>query len=166
MVGFVSLVLGLGPRLMVVRPYLARVRTRVFALLRSAGLDPADALRVEMGPPDDEAIAAIIEADPDVLLVPFHAHRDAEGNRLDGLTLCGRLHETAGASLAPVLMPITPMASASLRLMAGSGERAALFTELLERRILVLPEDEVDEHETIPQVMAFLRRHGIRLGAS
>lgn len=165
MVALMEAVGATGPRVMVVRPYLARVRTRVFALLEAVGLDPSVALQIDIGTPDDEAIAAIIEAKPDVLLVPFHAHRSPNGDRLDGLTLCGRLHQAEQTPGAPILMPITPMSAANLRLMTGSGDRAQLYRELLERRILVLPEDEVDDEETIPRVMAFLRRHGVRLGA-
>ena len=75
-----------------------------------------------------------------------------------------RISAVSKRRLPSARLPITPMASASLRLMTSSGERAELYGELLGRRILLLPEDEVDEAGTIPRVMAFLRRHGVRLG--
>ncbi len=149
-------------RIVVVRPYRARMRSRVFAALEQAGLKMDGATEIPQGTPDDETRERIVQADPDVLLVPFHAHRDAQGNRLDGLTLCRLLHETATAPSAPVLMPVTRMAMASLRLMSVSGPHAALHRTLLDGKILTLADDEVDLAPTPARIMAHLRRHGVR----
>jgi len=155
-----------GTRVLIVRPYPTRMRTRVFTLLHSAMLDMNSGRQIPAGTSDADAIEGIMETKPDVLLVPFHAHRDAQGQRLDGLTLCGKLYGILGASPIPVLMPVTPMAGASLRLMTHTGKHADLYRDLLERHILLVPDGEVDEHETIPRVVAHLRRHGVRLGAT
>lgn len=157
--------LSIGPRVLVVRPYAARIRGRVFAVLRQAGLDVDHATTIPRGTPDADAIARIVQAQPDVLVVPFNAHRDPQGEALDGLTLCRRLFETPGAPEAPVLMAVTRMAAANLRLMASSGEHAAAHRELLEHRILVLSADEVDDAEAPARVVAHLRRAGVRPGA-
>lgn len=152
------------PRVMLVRPYGARVRERVYSLLRRVGLPVDDGIRIPVGTPDAEAIAQIVQAQPEVLVVPFNAHRDSHGERLDGLTLCRLLAQTPDAPAAPVLMAVTQMSAANLQLMTSSGEHAAAHRELLAHRILVLTEDEVDDPDAPARVIAFLRRHGVRPG--
>ena len=162
-----------SPTMMVVRPYHSTMRTRVFALLESAGLCSAGAQRVEPGTPDDDALAAIVEARPDVLLIPFHAHRDQAGNRLDGLTLSGRLHLLPDAPQAPILMPITPMASASLRLAdskAANGitlevERLQRQRRLLAQRRIVAALHDAEHRAFRPLAKGRLAALGPAMGA-
>lgn len=155
--------LRVTPRVMIVRPYSGRMRSRVSALLRQAGLPIDDATTIPRGTSDDDAIAQIMAARPNVLVVPFNAHRDDHGELLDGLTLCRRLAETPGAPEAPVLMAVTQMAAANLRLASSSGEHAEAHRALIEQRILVLVEDELDDADAAARVIAHLRRAGLRL---
>ncbi|MCX4242847.1 PleD family two-component system response regulator [Paraliomyxa miuraensis] len=143
---------------MTVRPYWSRIRTRMVAMMDRAGLYVDEDLKVENGTPDEDAIQQILDTDPDVLLVPFNAHRDAEGKPLDGLTLCRRLSETTGARPLPVLMPVSSMGAAILRLMSTTGVHAAAYADLLADRILVLEEDTLDDPEVPARVVAHVRR--------
>ena len=151
---------------MIVRPYLPRVRGRVFELLHQTGIGTDGAPQVEAGTSDEVAIAAVVAAQPDVLLVPFHAHHDARGDRLDGLTLCRRLRDEGSVAGVPVLMPVTRMAAASLRLMSVTGKHASVHRELLQRRVLVLPDEQLDDPVTSGRVLAHLRSHGVRADPS
>ena len=93
--------------------------------------------------------------------MPFHAHRDPHGERLDGLTFCGRLAQAAAVPPLPVLMPVSRMAAANLRLTSHSGEHADLYEELLRTRILVLEDEALDDPDTPARVLDHLRAHGV-----
>ncbi|MEM7154341.1 MAG: hypothetical protein AAF799_15955 [Myxococcota bacterium] len=151
---------------MIVRPYLHRVRGRVFNLLHQAGIGTDGAAEVATGTSDEEAIAAVVAAQPDVLLIPFHAHHDEAGEQLDGLTLCRRLGEVGSVAGIPVLMPVTRMAAASLRLMSVTGEHASVHRELLTTRVLVLADEALDDPVTAARVLTHLRSHGVRADPS
>lgn len=156
---------GVAPQVVVVRPYTTRLRRRVWDMLRQAGLDMDEALQIPATTSDHEAVALVLETRPDALLVPFHAHRDPDGTPLDGLTFCRRLAQTPGARPLPVLMPVSRMAAANLRLSSHAGEHAALHTELLETRILVLEDEVLEDPDTPARVVDHLRAHGVFVGS-
>ncbi len=152
-----------APRVLVARPYPTQLRARMFDVLRGIGLDMDSATIVPSGTSDEEAIATIVKTAPEVLLVPFNAHRDADGGMLDGLTLCGRLARHPDAPAMPVIMPVSRMAAANLRLSSSAGEHAELYAELLRTRILVFEDEQLDEPDAPRRVRTHLRQHGVVL---
>lgn len=157
---------GVGPTIVVVRPYTTRLRRRVWAMLRQAGLDMDEALQIPSTTPDEEAVAQVINVKPDLLLVPFNAHRDPGGTPLDGLTFCRHLTQTPGTRPLPILMPVSRMAAANLRLSSHAKPHAELYAELLRTRILVLEDDDLEDPKTPARVVDHLRAHGVFVGSA
>lgn len=135
-------------RIVVVRPYRASLRDRVFGLLSQVGLNLDVAITIPAATPDDEIVASLQTLSTDLLVVPFHAHRDRLGRRVNGVELLPRLRagrHTRTRVVAPV---------------SGVGMAAA---ELLTSRLgavlgptLFLPEDQLDVMETRRVLEAFL----------
>jgi len=163
MIDLTPLPRAIAPRVLVARPYATSLRDRVSSVLTKIGLDIEGGELIPSGTPDDEAIEAIVASRCDVLLIPFNAHRGPDGNLLDGLTLCRRLTAHPQASSRPVLMPVSRMAAANLRLTSHAGEHASHNTELLDTQILVIEDDDVEEVETTKRIRDHLRTHGIRV---
>ncbi|MEM9455954.1 MAG: hypothetical protein AAGF11_17370 [Myxococcota bacterium] len=157
---------GVAPTIVVVRPYTTRLRRRVWAMLRHAGLDMDQALQIPSTTPDEEAVAQIISARPDLLLVPFNAHRDPDGAPLDGLTFCRRFTQTPGTRPLPILMPVSRMAAANLRLSSHAEPHAKIYAELLQTRIMILEDDQLDDPKTPARVVDHLRAHGVFVGST
>ena len=105
-----------GLHVVALRPYSARIRSRVFGTLERLGARVT--AHVEEGVPDDHTLAAMRATPADVLLIPFHAHRDRNGELVHGLTLIERIRTELPAHAAtPILCPISTvgLAAAELR---------------------------------------------------
>lgn len=131
-------------RFAVVRPYDDRFRARVFAFLTGLGFAPPPPSQVcAVGTPDDEAAAFVEALDPfpDLLLVPFHQHKDPSGRIIDGIGVIQRLSAELIARKVPFLMPVTDFAFASSfprrmrELEETRPEAATLVVEMLPRDI-------------------------------
>jgi hypothetical protein len=126
-----------------VRPYGARMRKPVLALLKSHGLRCDEASVVVPGTPDDEAARAIERMKVDLLVMPFHAHLDRYGQTVNGIGLLRALSPLFLQRRIPVLMPISSNSALS------SFPRQ--FDELKRTRpdiaelVLPLPESRVDD---------------------
>ncbi|HJL20426.1 MAG TPA: hypothetical protein RMH99_32465 [Sandaracinaceae bacterium LLY-WYZ-13_1] len=141
----------MATRLVVARPYTARIRSRVFGILERCGLRPADDDVLPAGLSDDEVLARLEPSTGLVLLIPFHAHRDARGQTLNGLDLIRRLREERpGFERTPVLCPISNVGLAAASLMLSR------YDEALFERVLFLHEDELDDADAERTVRAFL----------
>lgn len=138
--------MGLKERVMVVRPYGARVRTKAFALLEKADLVVDEGDVITDGTPDAEAVRIATTARRRVLLVPFHAHADRAGQPVDGLGFVRALVTAAPHRDLRVLMPVSRFGAATVALAQDKGEVPAC--------VLVLPEDELDRPETVARVRA------------
>jgi hypothetical protein len=68
-------------RVAALRPYDARIRSHVFGTLEAMGA--AVSTVVETGATDAEALDALRRVAAEVLLIPFHAHRDRRGELVD-----------------------------------------------------------------------------------
>lgn len=66
----------------VVRPYGPSIRGRVFALLERAGLVIREADVIPKGTSDESVIERLGRKVPEILLIPFHAHRDGARQRV------------------------------------------------------------------------------------
>ena len=131
-------------RVSVVRPYGRQIRERVFALLDRAGLSPREEDVIPKGTDDEQVVATLRRQRPDVLVIPFHAHRDGRGETVNGLDLIERLLEEAPElSSLPILMPasMTALPAAHLRL---SPLAPRPLPERVRSRILLIDESDLD----------------------
>ncbi len=140
-----------------VRPYARSIRERVFALLRAAGLEVDEVQMVPPGTPDAEALKRIEQRQPDVLLIPFHAHRDAHGVVVNGLGLLSELGVRPRFARTPVVMPVSGMGEAAFELMLSRLEPGSVLAAALERTFLVRPFD-LDDVGTPDRLKQHLRR--------
>jgi hypothetical protein len=139
-------------RLVVVRPYPARIRSRVLRVLEEAGLRAASEDVLPAATPDDEVLHALRPAPGLVLLIPFHAHRDREGGSVNGLDLIRRIREEVPAlERTPIVCPISDVG------LAAAGLMLTRLDEALFARVLFLYEDELDDDGIERVVRAFLQ---------
>ena len=127
-------------RVLVVRPYGAAIRNRVFALLGTAGYRVAPEDVIPTGTPDAEAVRLVLASPLRTLLVPFHGHRDEHGANVDGAHFLGHLDQAAGSFRWRVLMPVSRF--------GGAGFTLAMESEALAHlrgAVLPLPLDDLDQ---------------------
>lgn len=145
-------------RIAALRPYSARIRSHVFSTLEAMGAEVTTL--VEAHATDDEAVDAVRRTAADVLLIPFHAHRDRLGELVHGLGLIERIRaEVPAHASTPVLCPISNVGLAAAGLMA-----ARVDSPVLEG-VLLVHEDELGEHDLPPLIERFLYEAGFT-GAS
>lgn len=90
---------------LVVRPYPAAIRKRVFSYLSSLGYGQID--EVEVGTPDQEAAEQAMTARrPELILLPYHKHQDRDGNWVTGFGVAKLLDDAFVSRRIPVLMPV------------------------------------------------------------
>jgi len=141
-------------RLVAIRPYDQRIRTRVFAVLAELGYEREQAHVFAAATPDEVVLASLAQMrPPDGILAPYHAHRDTQGAAVDGLTivLAARARVPALAGV-PVMMPVSQVALAALQLRIGRLEPSEA------QGIHVVVEGELDDPE---RVTARLRAAGM-----
>lgn len=149
----------------VVRPYSRSIRERVFAILSGAGLAMDQARVIAAGTPDAEVLRVLRRARPDALLVPFHAHRDSDGQLINGLDLLRQLHqECPEFDGVPVFMPISAMGMSSASLMLSRGEDAGGIGEALRAHVLFMSPEDLASPAIGRRVTAHLGSH--RIGQS
>ena len=140
----------------VLRPYGDRIREKVFTLLEKAKLhiDPSKVLSPKLS--DDEIVEQMRGRRVEVLLIPFHALRDAGGKRTNGVELLQRLEaEVPESHEAPVLMPVSMFGSAAVSLMLNQDRPNPRVSAETSKRVLVLEEDHLDD----PDMVEKIRRH-------
>lgn len=146
LVGGVTLVALLGaavkPRvgLVIVRPHEARIKQRVLAVLKELGVDTNNPKVIETRTSDDDALSAIEKHRPQALLIPFNAHADLHGKKLNGLDLAKRVDsELEELRHIPIYMPASPMARVIYELEVPRG----VISESLQRRLVFIHLEEV-----------------------
>lgn len=127
-------------RIVIVRPYRASLRDRVFELLSEVGLNLALATTIPAQTPDDDVVAALQTLSAELLIVPFHAHRDRLGRRVNGVELLPRVRVGRHARTR-VVAPVSRVGMAAAELLT-SRLGAVLGPTLF------LPEDRLDASET------------------
>ena len=139
------------PLVTVVRPYAPRIRTRVFELMRRAGCTILPENVVPAGTSDAVAVQAVLERDNLVLLVPFHGHHDAQGNRVDGLGFLQQLDKSGrGEHQWRVIMPVSAFAVSAVTAILARGD----VPDRIRRWIMMITEDELDAPETADRIRA------------
>jgi hypothetical protein len=135
-------------RIVVIRPYRVSLRVRVFERLAEAGSNLELATTIPAETPDDEVVDLLQTTPADMLVVPFHAHRDRLGRRVNGVELLPRLR--AGRHV-------------TTRVVAPVSRVGMVAAELLTSRLgdvlgptLFLPEDRLDDSEILGALEAFL----------
>lgn len=142
-----------------VRPYARQIRARVFSLLTTTGVRVDDADVVEAGTPDREVLESLGERRCDVLVVPFHAHNDRDGNAVHGLDVIARVRaELPLHRSTPIICPISNVGLAAAGLMLSRMGEEALGP------ILFLHEDELDDAGITSLVEAFVEEIDPRYG--
>jgi len=144
-------------RVIVVRPYPARIRRKVFGILRSVGLSIVDADIIAAGTSDDEVMARLAREGPcAALLVPFHAHRDANGDLVNGLEVLRRLPGEAPRLVdTAVFCPISRMGRAAADLMLTRSKESGGLDRAELSKVLFLHEGDLDA----PEIGDRVRRH-------
>lgn len=91
----------------VVRPYDAVFRVKVFAALETIGAQFDEKNILEKGTIDSDVIRHLSAINPDVLLMPFHAHEANNGEMVDGVNTLRLLSEQLEYyRKVPVIMPV------------------------------------------------------------
>jgi hypothetical protein len=134
----------------VVRPYPAQIRKRVFAFLEENGFEPG--AEIAVGTPDAEAAAALDHSDHDLVLLPYHKHKDSEGAWVNGLGVARELGEAVIARRVPILMPVDEFtfASSFQRELRELNEANPAIAALL----VVMREGEIGSAEISAQLRA------------
>ncbi len=90
--------------------------------------------------------------------MPFHAHRDHDGELVNGLDLLRQLQPACpDLQDTPAFMPISSMGMSSATLMLSRDEEAGGLGEALRARILFMPETELASSKLRPRVADHLR---------
>lgn len=139
-------------RVIAVRPYPPHIRSRVFAVLEDLGLAIARTDVVPTGTPDDEVLARLRRERCDVLLVPFHAHPDRNGQLVHGLGLISKIRRELPVHHGTLI--VCPVSNVGL---AAAGLMMARHPETDFDGVLFLHEDELEEREVKQLIADFLR---------
>lgn len=140
----------------VIRPYLDRIRNKMFSHLEQAGcvIDPKDVIPQETD--DAEVIRLLATRKEHIWLMPFNAHQDASGKGLNGLDLLLRIQrEHPDFCGGPVLMPVSESGTVAVRMMLAKYRSEGRLSPSLERRILFIAEQDMDR----PELVERIRKH-------
>lgn len=111
-------------RVYVVRPYDSRIRDRIFPALSRLDLTirPDDVIPPKT--PDADVLRWLrARPAPEALLVPFHAHRDVDGELVHGLEVIRQIREELpGFARIPIFAPISNLGLAAANLMLARYE--------------------------------------------
>lgn len=144
----------------VVRPYGPSIRGRVFALLERAGLVIREADVIPKGTSDERVIERLGKKVPEILLIPFHAHRDEHGEDVNGIAVAERLTAALPSlALVPILMPASTVALPAARLKLSPLGHHPLSDDL-RARILLLDESALDREETVAAILRHVHGTG------
>ena len=143
----------------VVRPG-AEVRDRLVRLLRQAGLEVGDDDVLPAAWSDDQILAALRERRSRLLVVPFRQPAGA-GPRANGIDLLQRLErEAPDVARAPIVLPVTVFGAGAVKLLLGEANLDETLTRETRHRILVVPEEELEQARVAELVRLHLRLHG------
>lgn len=144
-------------KVLVVRPYGRQIRERMFGHLEKAGLSIDEVDVIQAGTPNRAAVTSIRSRPNHVLLVPFHAHVDHDGEQVNGLDVLQLLDEEGGLD-APALMPVSKVGMAAAQLMMSGGGSGGKLSLSARDRILFIDEEELDDPGLFRRIEAHLRR--------
>jgi len=132
-----------------VRPEARALRERISGFLESIGYRLGPGLTIDARTPDDEAAAWADLLDVDLLVLPYHLHRDVRGQTVDGIGVALLLSEKYEGRI-PILMPVS-----AYSLKAGFNPRLEILREkrpLLARSVVSMTEHDIGSTRIIAQL--------------
>lgn len=90
-----------------VRPHRGSMRERVAAFLAEIGYERGTDMCIEPGTSDEVAADWASRTQADLLVLPFHVHRDEAGRVVDGVGVASRLGEPLLSRGVPIVMPVS-----------------------------------------------------------
>jgi len=130
---------------LVVRPYPAAIRRRVFAFLAEQGFTKG--AEVPVGTPDIEAAHLVEEgAEHALVLLPYNKHRDRSGQWVTGFGVLRLLSKEFCARRVLVLMPVDEFTYASSferEMQAISESNAAVMRLFIPMRVKAIGSEEI-----------------------
>ena len=103
--------------------------------------------------PDRLVLQQLGRTDAELLVLPFHAHRDSEGQLVNGVELLPRIRlELARHRATPAICPVSQVGMAAAELL-----RSHVDADLLGPTLFV-PEDELDTEHTRYAIARLLGR--------
>lgn len=138
----------------VVRPYHPKIRKLVLQLLEGVnGLIPEGWMSSERAT-DKEVILNLSHIRPDMLLIPFHAHRDAKGYAVNGIsTLITLQNAYSWCHAIPVVMPVSKYAGQGYQLTLNELNNGTPMAN-----VFTIHEDDLSSATLPGQLRSFL--HG------
>lgn len=138
----------------IVRPYNTRIRDRVVSLLERVGCSFDEKHLVLAGTGDTEAIEQVVSMKNRLLLLPFHAHRDPQGQPIDGISFFEQLVADRERGWQ-ALMPTTDFGRAAL------GLRINALPQMLREKVHVFSTNDIGpdrKQSSLTPLRAFLAR--------
>ncbi len=125
----------------VVRPYPSQIRKRVFSFLQSMSFELGPGLELATGTPDDVAARWLEAVVVDMLLLPFHVHRDANGSVVDGVGVALRIPKHFVERNTMILMPVSAFSLSST--FPRRFEELQKARPGVHRQVILMPESEI-----------------------
>lgn len=132
-----------------VRPEARGLRERISGFLESIGYRLGPGLTIDARTPDDEAAAWADSLDIDLLVLPYHLHRDVRGQTVDGIGVALLLSEKYEGRI-PILMPVS-----AYSLKAGFNPRMEILREkrpMVARSLVSMTEHDIGSTRIIAQL--------------
>ena len=132
-----------------VRPEARALRERISGFLESIGYRLGTGLSLDARTPDEDAALWADQLDVDLLVLPYHLHRDAHGQMVDGIGVALLLSEKYEAHV-PILMPVS-----AYSLKAGFNPRLEILRAkrpLVARSIVPMTEHDIGSTRIVAQL--------------
>lgn len=132
-----------------VRPEARALRERISGFLESIGYRLGSGLSLDPRTPDEEAALWADQVDVDLLVLPYHLHRDQRGQMVDGIGVALLLGDKYEARI-PILMPVS-----AYSLKAGFNPRLEILREkrpLVARSVVPMTEHDIGSTRIVAQL--------------
>ncbi len=143
----------------VVRPESLKLRGRTYTLVESLGYARGQGMVLPLGTPDAAAAKWLNGLSPDLIVLPYHLHKDSTGETVDGVGVALLLGEAFERNV-PILMPVSGFsrqARLDARLLELHGRRPGIW-----RAVVTFAESEVGSTRLTSRI---LRAAGARPSA-
>ena len=152
------------PSVAVVRPYFESLRAQVFDVLGRAGIEMDRAQVLERGSSDEQALRWLGALDPDVVLLPFHPHRDDSGRHVDGIELAFEIGRAFGERCPAIIVPVSMASAPAAGLVRARAVASDSVNRSTNEKILLVHQRDlqagpVEVRALVTSVRDHLRRH-------
>jgi hypothetical protein len=132
-----------------VRPEARALRERISGFLDTIGYRLGPGLSLDAKTPDEEAASWADRLDVDLLVLPYHLHRDVHGQTVDGIGIALLLSEKYESNV-PILMPVS-----AYSLRAGFNPRLEVLRykrPLVARCVVPMTEHDIGSTRIVAQL--------------